>query len=211
MINLVKFLFLGCLFLSSSGCVTIFSDFQSARTLGEGNNEITANISGVNYSDIDDGEGGYQQTNIGVQFGVGLNETVDLRARIENMNLYDASDAFKFYAIGIGPKFSVIEDRLAIYTPVGLAFGEDIESVDTIEFHPTLIYSIPISEEFEINTSGKYIFTLQDGRDNSIAFNFGIGIYNDVFVFRPEMGFMIYPADTDFILFHFGTGFSYKF
>lgn len=203
-----KIIILVCLLVITNGCVTVFSDFQSARTLGEGNKEVTGNISGVSYSE--DGESGYYQTNIGAQFGYGINEKVDLRLRVENMNLDGASENFKYYAIGFGPKFSLIENKMALYVPLGFAFGEDLNTDETFEVHPTLLYSFPVSDDFEINTSGKYIFAFEDGRDNSVALNLGLGIFSSQFTFRPELGIMIYPS-SDGILFHFGTGVSYNF
>ena len=33
-----------------SSCVTIYTEFQSAKTVGEGNSEITPTVSGVSYA-----------------------------------------------------------------------------------------------------------------------------------------------------------------
>ncbi|SMO36416.1 hypothetical protein [Gracilimonas mengyeensis] len=214
--NRVKFLVLGVLLFSANGCVTVFSEFQSARTLGEGNKEVTANISGVNYAGEGDNE--YHQTNIGVQFGMGLNESADIRFRIENLNLSgESGDNFEYYAVGVGPKISLIRDKMALYVPIGFAFdfGDRLETDETFEIQPTLLYTFPVSEDFEVNTSGKYIFVFEDSpdalRDDALAFNIGLGIFSNSFTVRPEMGFMIYPEDTDMLFFHFGTGVSYNF
>jgi hypothetical protein len=208
--NRFTFWGLGILLLLTSGCVTVFSEFQSARTLGEGNKEITANISAINYTG--EGESDYHQTNIGVQFGVGLNKSVDLRFRIENLNLEgEPGDNFKYYAVGVGPKISLIKDKMSVYVPIGFAIGEDLNTDETFEIHPTLLYTLPVSDDFEVNTSGKYILAFEDDRNNAVAFNVGVGIFKNSFIFRPEIGFMVYPSDTDLIFFQFGTGMSYNF
>ena len=90
------------LLLTLTGCVTIFSDFQSAETLGEGNFEITPAASGVGLTD--DGDSERLQSNYGVQIGVGVADGVDARFRLEIPTIYDEPSSFgDFIVLAAGP------------------------------------------------------------------------------------------------------------
>ena len=199
-----------CLLVSFSGCVTIFSDFQSAETLGKGNTEITPAASIVTFSN--DGESEHIQTNLGIQFGAGLSETMDLRARLELPSIpgEDFGNIGDFFVFGVGPKFQIVEKKVAAYIPFGAAFGEDIETDDTFEVQPTLLLSFPLSEQIEINPSTKLIVPLGSDRDATFAINLGFAAWNNNFGIRPEIGLMKSLEDSEGTFFHFGLGFSLR-
>lgn len=203
-----SFLFALLLIFLTSNCVTIFSEFQSADTLGEGNTEITPAASIVNFSN--DGESDHIQTNIGVQVGYGVSEVTDLRFRFEAPSYGDDLSTFgEIFAIGFGPKVQLIEDKVAAYIPLGLAFGEDIETSDTYEIQPTVIFTFPLSSNAELNPSAKVIVPFND-RDTALALNLGFGIWNGNIGIRPEVGIMKSLSDGEGTFAHFGVGFSIR-
>lgn len=59
-----------------SSCATIYSEFQSAKTVGEGNSEFTPTVSGVAY--FENNESGYAQTNVGFQYAYGISDEFDI-------------------------------------------------------------------------------------------------------------------------------------
>jgi hypothetical protein len=95
--------------------------------------------------------------------------------------------------LGIGPKISLMKDHLALYVPVGFAFGEDVGDVsETWEIHPTILATIQVGDFVEINPSVKYLLLLAEDSDDFVAFNLGLGIHlgSSKFVLRPEYGLM---------------------
>lgn len=201
--------FLFLTFVVSQGCVTIFSEFQSAETLGKGNYEVTPSASIVAY--YDEYESERAQNSIGVQYGYGITDKLDLKTRLEIPWVSDEIAPFgDIFVFGFGPKFGIVEKRFSIYTPVGFAFGNEIETSETIEFHPTALYSIPVSEHFEINTSGKFILPITTDNDPFYAINIGLGIWNDNIGIRPEIGLLKSTQTMDGNYVHFGLGLSLR-
>ncbi|MEQ9264835.1 MAG: hypothetical protein RLN81_06410 [Balneolaceae bacterium] len=203
----VSFLLILFVFLTSN-CVTIFSEFQSADTLGKGNTEITPAASIVNFSN--DGESDHIQTNMGVQVGYGVSEVTDLRFRFEAPSYGDDLSTFgEIFAVGFGPKIQLIEDKVAAYMPLGFAFGEDIETSETFEIHPSVLMTFPINETTELNPSMKLIMPFDD-RDAALALNLGVGFWNDNIGLRPEIGIMKSLEEGDGTFVHFGVGLSIR-
>jgi hypothetical protein len=165
----------------------VFSELQSARLAGPGNAEITPSYSRVN------GESEHVQDHFGIQAGYGISRRLDFRLRYEYASVGSANeDTFGVNMLGFGPKLSLVKDWLAIYLPVGFAFGEDIDVSETWQAHPTLLATLPLSQYFEINSSAKVLIPLQKGNDPMYAVNIGFAIGPDIrrWAVRPEIGFL---------------------
>lgn len=187
-------------------CAPVFSDLQSARLVGDGNIEVTPSYSSVSWAE--DGESQKVQNHYGAQAGFGLSETMDLRTRIEYVSVKSEGSDDKLTAtvVGIGPKFSIVKDRVAGYIPLGTAFGSDIQTSQSWELQPTLLFTFPVNEQFEVNPSVKYIMQLADDTDNMVAINLGLGIGEyGKFVIRPEYGLLYNPGESGHFS-HFSIG-----
>lgn len=180
--------------LSASACAAPFSDLQSARTLEPGTTEVTGSYSYVRAAN--DGESDKVQDNFGLQVARGLSDRVELRAKYFYISP-DGDGTEGVSALGVGPKFSLVEDRVAFYTPVGLGFGGGIESGDTWQWQPTLLFSAPMGERAEVTASTKGQFWLDDFADPNLAFNLGFGFGPDLdsWMIRPEVGLLVNPGE----------------
>jgi len=186
-------------------CAPVFSDLQSARLVGEGNIEVTPSYSSVSYAE--DGESNKVQNHYGAQAGFGLSPSTDLRTRIEYISVKSDGSDEKLTAtvIGIGPKFSIVKDRVAGYIPIGTAFGSDIETSQAWELQPTLLFTFPLDEQIELNPSVKYLIQLSEN-DNLVAINLGLGIGEyGKFIVRPEYGLLYNPNESGHYS-HFSIG-----
>jgi hypothetical protein len=201
--------------LGAGGCAPPFSELQSAKLVDEGEFEIAGHYSAVSLRFDEDGggvqdgdEGGKVQDDIGVQLAYGLAERINFRARYEYINVGDLD--VTAHAIGFGPKFSLTEDVIALYVPVGFALGEDISTEDTWQLHPTILVTATQGQVLEFNASVKYILTFAEDTDDLMAFNLGLGISPDLskYVFRPEGGLLINPGEDGYY-WHFSVGFSF--
>lgn len=182
--------------LTIESCAPVFSDLQSARLVGEGNLELTPSYSSVSFGN--DGESSSVQNHFGVQAGFGMSEKMDLRARIEYINVSNSNggESINATVIGVGPKFQLIEDRMAAYIPIGAGFGSNIETSQSWQMQPTLLFTFPISESIEFNPSAKYLIQFAEDAENLVAFNFGLGIGEyGRFVIRPEFGLLYNPGE----------------
>ena len=183
-----------------TGCAPIFSDLQSARLVGPGKIEATPGFSSVFVSE--EGETNHVQNHAGIQAGIGVLNGLDLRLSYERVLDYDLN------ALGFGPKIALLKDRIALYVPVGFAFGGDSESSETWETHPTLLFTLPVAKGFELNPSAKALIPLTGDRDTLIAFNLGAALGNvRKWAIRPEVGLCFNPEGGGFF-WQFGVGFS---
>ena len=131
-----------------AGCAAPFSDYQSARMVGKYKGEVTAHYSMVSLKDAK------AQDQIGVQGGFGITDNADIRVRYERIYLEDSDRVPEVF--GFGPKFSLHSDHAAaLYLPVGFAFGEDVETSKTWEFHPTFLATQSFTPWLELNVSAK--------------------------------------------------------
>ncbi len=200
--------------LVSGGCAPPFSELQSAKLVDEGEFEIAGHYSAVSlHLDIGDddqegGEDGQIQDDIGVQLAYGLTETMNLRFRYEYINVGDS--LITAHAIGFGPKFSLAEDVIALYVPVGFALGDDIKTEDSWQLHPTILLTSTHGDVLELNASVKYILTFAGDQDDLMAFNLGLGLSSDLerYAIRPEGGLLIDPGEDSYY-WHFSVGFSF--
>lgn len=190
--------------IATAGCSSPFSEFQSARMAGPGKIEVTGQFSAIGIS------GTTVQNQLGAQFGVGVTNAFDMRARYERIWL-DDTDGEALEVFGFGPKISMHQDQTAFYLPVGFAFGRDVETSESWEAHPTILTTYSVSPGFEVNISMKAMLALanEDGFNTRVAVNmgFGIGPENLSYTFRPEVGVMLHTSGGD-PFYHFGLGLS---
>lgn len=191
------FLFLFSLLLMISGCAPIFSEMQDARTVGKDNVDITASFSSVYARDTERGEGNHAQSHAGFQAAYGLSDAVDLRMRYAMLWVDDEREDISVNILGVGPKFRLLENRLAAYLPVGFAFGKDVEDgANTWQVHPTLLGTIPAAEKVDVNPSFKVLIPFERESETLVAFNLGLGIkLSEEFTLRPEYGMLFNPGE----------------
>jgi hypothetical protein len=186
------FLILLMLVLAAYSCAPVFSELQSARMVGKGNFEASPHFTTT--SAYDEDESGHVQNNYGLQAAYGISDKFDIRARYEYINLADDDGSTNIF--GIGPKVSLMKDRIAAFLPVGFAFGGDVEGVDNFELLPTMLFTLPVGKYFEINPSVKSIIVLEDP-EFILAFNLGLGLSSNFnkYAIRPEYGICFKPGD----------------
>jgi hypothetical protein len=191
-------------------CAPVFSDLQGAGLVGKGRYEITPGFSSVSFSNDDESE--HIQNHYGVQVGYGMSDRADIRFRLERIQLdTNGGDPAGATVLGIGPKFGKRHGTVALYLPVGMAFGEDVDEDETIEFHPTVLTTIPISDVLKINPSIKALVPLnRDNADVLVALNLGMALGDpDKFAVRPEIGFLYNPGEEGHYT-HFSVGLSFR-
>jgi hypothetical protein len=190
-----------------------FSDLQSAKLAGKGRIELTPHGSMILSSS--EGETDHIQDNLGLQVAAGITNFLDLRLRYEYLYHPDSGveydNSYSGHVFGFGPKFSLVKDRLAVFLPVGFAFGEDIEVAETWHFYPTVLLTSPISKNFEVNTSAKALIPFRKEQNTLYAVNLGLGISQNIrrWALRPEVGILFDTEGGGGFYLHFSLGFSY--
>ncbi len=155
-------LLVGTLILTSS-CVPVFSDLQSARTLGSGGVEATPYYTNT----------ANEISHLGLNFGVGVSEGVDIRGKIDHNWYGNSEDGEKYTILGIGPKISLVPNRLSLFVPFGRALGQ--EQNQTWETHPTLFYTQPlIPDILELTIAPKYLKYMCEDCGGSFATNLSL-------------------------------------
>lgn len=182
----------------AGACVPYVADQQSARLLEPGQVEVTPSFSNVSFSA--EGETEHVQNQFGLRFGYGASPNVEVRGTYERVTLDEdvRVDDTDVNLLGVGVKVGLVPDQLALFLPVGFAFGGDLESGDTWTFVPTLLGTWRATPGVELNPSVKaiYPFAIEDP-ELFLGFHLGAGISTDMdrWAFRPEVGAVINPGD----------------
>lgn len=186
--------------LISISCVPVFSDLQSARTLGKGQVEATPyyTITGLNNEDKG-------ASHFGGNIGVGLSDKIDIRAKYES-NWLNEEENTAVTILGIGPKFSLIPDRLAFFLPAGAMLQEG--KLDFWQIHPTVFFTQPIvKDRLEFTVAPKYLLNICEDCSGNFATNFGLSASKDFkkYAWRAEYGRIISNGSVG----QFSLGFSF--
>ncbi len=141
---------------SQFSCAPLSSDLQSARLVGKRRIEITPGYSTAQFAEEKKpaDEKRSQETSgklIGVQVAYGLSNKVDIRVRVEHFQFRE----FSANVFSIGPKVSLVKDRVALYLPVWFV------DFKPAQLQPTLLVTFPIiKNKIEFNPSVKGIFSV---------------------------------------------------
>lgn len=196
-------------------CAPVFSELQSARTVGKNRFEFTPSYSTVSITSDNETDG--VQNHLGLRAAYGITPRTDIRMMYERVWFKDELvDGFEedfrgVDVIGIGPKFSLLENILAVSLPVGRALGED--SKDSWQFHPTVLLTLPaVPDKVDITLAPKYLFTFCEDCDDLIAVNLGLAFSSDLsrWAIRPEYGMLFNPGEKGRFG-QFSIGLSYTF
>jgi hypothetical protein len=182
-------------------CVPVFSDLQSARTVGKGQFEVTPYYTNTGSDSENDGA-----SHLGANLAFGVSDKVDLRGRFER-NWLNGSDDTGITVIGFGPKVSLLENRIAAFLPVGAGFANELDA--TWQMHPTMLFTFPFAKEkLEATVAPKYIIGLCDGCGGNFASNFGLGYSSNfkLWAVRAEYGRILQEEGVG----QFSLGFSFN-
>lgn len=182
------------LLLLTQSCAPVFSELQSARMAGEGRVEMTPHFSSTSVAEDGDSDG--VQNHFGLQLAVGASPKIDLRFRYENVWIKGDGIFDGVSLLGFGPKFSLIADRLALYTPIGTAIGEGI--TDSWQFQPTVFFTQPVlPNKIDFTIAPKYVIPFCKDCNQYFAFNTSVAISSDLsrWALRPEFG-MLFAEDN---------------
>jgi hypothetical protein len=185
-----------------TGCAAPFADLQGARLAGKGKVEVTPSFTSVAASQSGASEA--VQREYGFMLAAGTSDHLDWRFRYIRVAAPGGSGGEgSFNVLGIGPKFGITPNRVAIGLPIGFAFGDGIDNVgDTFQCHPTLFVTLPAGRCFEVNVSGKALFWIGGGLEFiGYAGNIGLGISTDLdrWAIRPEFGVQFHPGDGGYL------------
>lgn len=192
-----------------SSCV-IFSNFQSAETVGKKQGEFTPFSSSI--FGFGSGDGDYLQQNLGFNYAYGIDDQFDLRFQLGTMltgeHPFDFSSFGDLNLVKLGPKFQLMDDpnhKMAVNFPVGKSFDGNFEFGDETIIEPTLLYTYA-EAPLKPTVGVKWIGGI-DSELDLVAINLGVHSPGPP-IFRPELGFLFNPGEEGVIV-QFGFGFSF--
>ncbi len=102
---------------------------------------------------------------------------------------------------GLGPKFEIFQDILAIEVPARVMFAGEA-TLQSTHFYPRAILSLPVAELLEINLSHTRYYFLNETTSHPYAFAAGLAIgRRGGHIVRPEVGILIFPEGNDVLQF----------
>lgn len=193
----------------NQSCAPVFSELQSARTVGDNRFEFTPSFSTVSFSE--NGESDGVQDHFGIQTAYGITDKIDIRARYERIWIKGSELMDGTSIIGVGPKLSLMENKIAFSLPIGRALGEG--SSDSWQTHPTFLFTLPaVQDKVDLTLTPKYLMQFCEDCENLIAVNLGASLSKDLrsWAIRPEYGMLFNPGEPGFYG-QFSIGFSKAF
>lgn len=177
----------------SKGNAQFGSTFLSADAIGKGSWEFTGLYSSLSAGY--DGESQGVLNNYGFLTGIGISEKTEIRVRYDRFT-YKEEGSIGFNILSVGPKFSTGSERFSFYLPVGVNFADELASWMT---EPSLIFTFPLGNNFQINATPSYIIPLEEGtgiEDGILKLNLGLGIIAPGnWIFRPEATLQYWAQD----------------
>ena len=207
-----------------SGCAPSFSEFQTAHLVGEGGIEVTPYFSSTtgesSSSDSDDDfkmeASGDLQSSVGCRITYGLNKKMNLSFDYENIK---SDQGFvKGRGLSFGAKFQIISRenyKLSGFLPYS-TYKQEISNLPSKDYkfiEPTLLSSYKIAENFNINSSVKLLYPIdeEDIDDIPYAFNLSASFslpFLPTLTFLPEYGVLFQEGEKMYS--HMGVGFIFK-
>ena len=200
--------FAGCLvaLVFAAGCAPMFSD---ARMLRPGQVEVTPSFSPAFVSA--EGETEHLANDYSVRAQVGLTNRISVVGGYNRSQIsFENPESYGYNTVAFGPKFSLVPDRVAFAMPVGFIWGDEIESSDTWQLHPTLLVTVPINERDDYNQAVRLLIQTCDNCETLIGFHAGFGVRTGRrLILRPEAAFFFNPGE-DGMTWTFGLGASLR-
>ena len=192
----------------------VMSTYQSAKTVGQGNKEITGNYTNYSLSTEDSreyDENPEKYSSIGIQAAYGVTDQFDAGFRFERMSYDGEGTSF----LSFSGKYNLVENVLSAYLPLGMYLGEDIDVGETLHIRPTILGNIDLGDNAELTPMIGYYLPFDGDAFKYVQIGIGAGIYLpkvEGLSIRPEMGFSISGQDSGSQrIFHAGIGGVYKF
>ena len=102
---------------------------------------------------------------------------------------------------GLGPKFEILPDILAIEVPARVMFA-GVHTLQSTHFYPRVILSLPVAELLEINLSHTRFYYLNETTSHPYAFAAGLAIgRRGGHIIRPEIGLLVFPEGNNVLQF----------
>ena len=180
------------------------SELQSAGLVGKSQFDLTGLYTRSN-NEI--GPASFSQNHFGLRLGYGLMDNINLRIGYERVS----NDFEDLNLIGFGPKFPIVNGRFSFYLPLLISFGDPQFSGDDWQLHPTVLFTLPVNQNIEINPSAKWLMPLGEDGEHLMALNLGAALSSDlnIWAVRPEVG-LLYDPGTSGRYIHFSIGLSFN-
>ena len=191
----------------------INSHYESARSLRKNNMELSGSF--TSYHTSDEIVQSFNR-NFGCKLGYGITDNFDLKASYQRIipSDEDFRDEIKgVNFLSLEPKFTIAPDVFALKVPVNVYFySMEGESSSEFSLSPTLLGTIPVSDQFEVGVAASYQIFLEDDTDNFLGFSLGFGLSQDLnqWAIRPEIGYQFMPDNPDGGFLNFGIGLNFN-
>ncbi|MCB0523287.1 MAG: hypothetical protein H6576_13615 [Lewinellaceae bacterium] len=182
------------------GCVV---PYETAKMIPDGGSEWKGAIT---YVAVDKITHKYSSA-IGIGYGYGYSDKFNIKYRYEFVHGYEDNG---LHFLSVSPKFSLIQDKLALITPFSLLRERNISSpILYLAVSPGLLYTHTFSQAFE-STFGARADLFLRGKA-AMAFNLGFGITKPsaIWTIRPEVG-IVFDFENEHYL-TIGVGVDFKF
>ena len=141
-------------------CAPVFSEMQTAEKLDEGDHQLMGFYT-YNGGIADSGDE-FEQTHLGIAYNAYLSRSSDIRFKVDVLSW---ENHFSMIHIKGGPKFNLIEDRLALQPILGGMIAGDYGlggGFGITELQLSLLYTHPLTRDLRWTIAPKGIWYLSE-------------------------------------------------
>ena len=174
----------------------IFSDFQSASTLGNDRIERKLFYRHTDIADLSEMDMYYEDddtryNHFGFQVSKGITDKTDFRFQLEYMSIKysDDDESYGTLAFAFGYKFNIVEDYIAFSISANSLLNAAL--FHSAGLQPAILLSAPIvKNKVELTLAPKYNLNFSEGIGNYPAVNMNVALSNnlDKWAFHIEYG-----------------------
>jgi hypothetical protein len=184
---------------------------QDARMLPRGDSEVTVSVSPTYATFV--GQTHRVATTLAVQEVIGISDRVNFGVGYGRVLPVAGTTggAPGVNIVAFGPKFGLVPAKVAFGVPLSFAFGGGVSTSDSLELHPTALFTWAASPRVDVNPSIGALVPFCKGCSTLMRLNLGVGIASASrkVVVRPEFGLIIHPGDSG-AFWMFGVGVSIR-
>lgn len=189
--------------MSESLSAQFFSKFEHSNSLGQSQIELAGHYGQWRVASA---YGGGKVANVyGLKLAFGLAGNVDARLAVQQIA---SSDLGSITAIGLSPKISFANHRIAIIPALSLALSDGTTQVFV---NPAAIVDIIQKDKFSLNFGVNYLLPIEEPDSGELALNLGanININPDIHI-RPNIQ-LFSPFDNNIVQYIPGIELAYRF
>jgi len=170
---------------------SVYTIYEDARKLASDDIAVTPKASSL--VEASGGESSRFGALFGARVDVGIWRRADVSVAFDRFQLVGEQGGFNFMNAAV--KVPIQPGRLAVFAPIGFAFGGGADVGQSVHLDPGVVYTRDLTKTIDLNPSARVIVPFCDGCEALVGFELGVGVHvaHPRMVARPTLGVLVNP------------------